>query len=271
MKKQEAIKQYLTEPLKVGDKISYTGAGNGSQNKSISAWGDVTKIEDGIVYFDGYYKGLSRLINEVKKVTYFIGENPFIQRKRIISYQIDIGQLLTYCGINIYNDFSIQPSEYLPPAKICSFDPHVVDFNGKEVYYQRGLIWTLEQKQLLIDSIFNGVDIGKFLFRKRSWKYVEQRVNNNLSAAFRDLVDGISRVSAIIDFVRGEFSSSNGIIWSELSELAQQQFLGYRNLQYCEMDENTTDKEVQTQFLMVNHAGVPMSKEHLKFVKSIKL
>lgn len=36
-----------------------------------------------------------------------------------------------------------------------------VDFNPD---YQRDLVWTLEQKQELIHSIFNHVDIGKFTF-----------------------------------------------------------------------------------------------------------
>ena len=32
--------------------------------------------------------------------------------------------------------------------------------------YQRGYVWTQEDKELLIDSIFNNIDIGKFVFIK---------------------------------------------------------------------------------------------------------
>ena len=38
---------------------------------------------------------------------------------------------------------------------------------------------------------------------------------------------------------------------------------------YAEMDEDATDDMVLSQFLKLNFAGVPQSKEHIEYVKEI--
>jgi hypothetical protein len=42
-------------------------------------------------------------------------------------------------------------------------------------------------------------------------------------------------------------------------------------MSYIELDENSTDKDVLSVFLAINFTGVPMSKEHIEYVKSIKI
>ena len=48
-------------------------------------------------------------------------------------------------------------------------EPFVI-INGKKSYYQRPLVWELEDKQLLIESIYNSVDCGKILIRLKGWE-----------------------------------------------------------------------------------------------------
>jgi uncharacterized protein with ParB-like and HNH nuclease domain len=36
--------------------------------------------------------------------------------------------------------------------------------------YQRGFVWKEEHKLKLIDSIFNGIEIGKMVFVRLPWK-----------------------------------------------------------------------------------------------------
>ena len=47
--------------------------------------------------------------------------------------------------------------------------------------------------------------------------------------------------------------------------------MNFQSVSYGEIGENATDKTVQVIFLNINFAGVQMSKEHIDFVKSIKL
>lgn len=61
--------------------------------------------------------------------------------------------------------------------------------------YQRGKVWTLYQKQLLIDSLLRGIDIPKIYFD----------VNQEAGEDKYEVVDGQQRISAIIEFLNGEF------------------------------------------------------------------
>lgn len=64
--------------------------------------------------------------------------------------------------------------------------------------YQRGYVWTLEQKQNLIDSIFSKLPIPAiFLIYKKQ---------EQISEVF----DGKQRLSAIFGFMDGDFSTSQG-------------------------------------------------------------
>ncbi len=56
--------------------------------------------------------------------------------------------------------------------------------------YQRGLVWTEEQRRLLIDSVFTGIDIPKLYLQKvpEGW----------------DCIDGQQRIRAIVGFYDGE-------------------------------------------------------------------
>jgi len=134
-------------------------------------------------------------------------------------------------------------------------------------------VWTLEQKQLLIESIYNHVEIGKFVLRSRPWDWVEGRVKEGKleHTAFKDLVDGKQRFTALVEFVSGKFADLQGNHFDDLSYLAQRRFLSYRHLTYVELGEKSTDEDTLKTFLAINHTGKPMSKEHIEFVKSINI
>ncbi|MCY4261240.1 MAG: DUF262 domain-containing protein [Rhodobacteraceae bacterium] len=63
--------------------------------------------------------------------------------------------------------------------------------------YQRGLRWTVSQKQMFIDSIFRGYSIPAFYFHKT----VAAKSKNT----FYDIVDGQQRIDAIRSFSEGAF------------------------------------------------------------------
>lgn len=271
--KTELINEYLAKPLIKGDNIFVKGM---SYNKPDSEeLVEVVKVERDTVYFEryGYRELQTRKLSEVRKSVRGIGANPFQPELRANAYAIDIEQLFWRGGVERRDRGKrFESVNGKPVPEVCQ-NPTVIDSEGNEVEYQRGLVWTLQQKQLLIESIYNHVEIGKFVFRRRTWDWVEKRLKEGKTehTAFADLVDGKQRFNALWDFVNDKFTDLHGNYYSDLSTEAQHTFLSYRQLFYVELDEDTTDKDTLQVFLAINFTGVPMSKEHIEYVRSIRM
>lgn len=280
--KEKQILQFENEPIKVGDFIHVIPEHSRSKN-SIKV--KVEKVDSNFIYYyqEGYSgKDYSRAKREdVKKYIGHIGVNPFAPSVRGTANNIDIWQLLYRCGYQEDRttgqwNKKLENWEGKEIDEVC-LNPIVIDKSGNEVEYQRGLVWSLEQKQLLIESIYNHIEIGKFVIRPRPYSlktdWVQKRLKENKieHTAFKDLVDGKQRLTAIIEFVNNKFKDLRGNYYSDLSAEAQRTFKNYRQLTYFELDENVTDEDTLKVFLAINFAGVPMSKEHIDFVKSIKI
>jgi len=271
--KAELIAEYLAKPLIKGDGIYVKGMSfNRPDSEELV---EVLKVEGDTVFFErhGYRELQTRKLTEVRKSVREIGANPFQPELRASAYAIDIEQLFWRGGVEARDRgkrFESVNGKTIP--EVCQ-DPTVIDSEGNEVEYQRGLVWTLEQKQMLIESIYNHVEIGKFVFRRRSWDWVESRIKEGKfeHTAFADLVDGKQRFNALWEFYNDKFPDLHGNLYSDLSSEAQHIFLSYRQLFYVELDEDTTDKDALRVFLAINFTGVPMSKEHIDYVRSIRM
>jgi hypothetical protein len=57
----------------------------------------------------------------------------------------------------------------------------------------------------------------------------------------------------------------------DLSGNAQRRFFNYSNLSLGELSESATDEDVIDNFLTLNFTGVPMSQNHIEYIKSIKM
>lgn len=152
-----------------------------------------------------------------------------------------------------------------------NFNPHIIDINGNKVFYQRDLVWTTEQKQLLIHSVYNGIEIGKFIFKYNSWANIQKQLKETGHGFDFDCVDGKQRYHALLEFFQNKFPDEFGNYWRDLSPRAQREFLNYNNLAIGEMDEKATAKDIIATFLTLNFTGAPMSREHIEHVKSIKV
>jgi hypothetical protein len=53
-------------------------------------------------------------------------------------------------------------------------------------------------------------------------------------------------------------------------DCAQRGFANYSNLTTAQLPENADDRTTIASFLMLNFSGVPLSREHLEYVQSIK-
>lgn len=200
------------------------------------------------------------------------GANPFSKEKRRINYyNQDISAVLSKAGYGRSGEDYESPTTSLKDIGKVNFDPYIIDDKGNRQHYQRGLVWTLQQKQLLIESIYEGIEIGKFLFRHNHWNRLEaERIESGHGYSF-DCVDGKQRFFAILHFIQNQFPDSHGNYWKELSANSHRRLLNYANLSFGELPEDATDQDVIDNFLTLNHTGTPMSPEHLAYVKSLNV
>ncbi len=270
------IKEYLEVPVKVGDSVRVRGLG--SQDKvSMSATTKVLKIDKDLTITINHNRHEQKILkDDYEKCTRNVGYNPMELKPWDSSMQtikFGLESVLNRIGFNPYE--CTWNKETIHDTKILetNWNPHIVDNNGEKVYYQRDFCWTINEKRRLLDSIYNNIDIGKFIVRKRSYNYVLNAVKsrNYTDAHFVDIVDGKQRLKAITDFLLDRYDDNNGMKYSDFSLVAKRKFLNYLSLSYGEIGERASDKDVKNVFLGVNFEGVPMSIEHINFVKSINL
>ena len=130
-----------------------------------------------------------------------------------------------------------------------------VDFNPS---YQRDLIWTMEQKLSLIDSIFSSIDIGKLTFIKHDFD-VDRKF-------YYEILDGKQRLSTICEFYEDRFTWK-GKKFSELSAIDANHFIEFPIIQ-GEVGE-ITEQQIYKLFIKMNTSGTPISAEHLNKIKSL--
>lgn len=260
MTKQDKIEQYLKEPLQVEDYILVKG--HGSQNKE--SWGitKVTNIVDGEPYIEEH-RSKRKVTEEYKKWTGEVGADPFDK------YFDKIQNINFYLESVLHQLFKEDKYDIEGTPIKASNDNPFVFVDGEKKYYQRPLCWTLKDKQLLLESIYNGVDCGKILVRNRGWKELGELQKGGHELAWKDIVDGKQKLHAIKSFMEGEYSDLNGNYFYDLSDQAQRRLTNHQLLSYSELPENTKDEDVLKQFLRLNFAGVVQSVEHLEYIKSL--
>lgn len=271
LKKQAEIDAYLAEPVKAGDRVQVMGLG--SQDKTF--WGNSTNVEkvleNGDITITEYTS--SKIIEKSKYRKWHgdIGVNPFPDvRDRIENVNFTLESILFKLGLTKEKEEKYDIKGIT--IKNVDFNPYIFDDKGEKVFYQRPLVWALQDKQNLIESIYNNVDCGKILIRRRGWDELGVLVEKGeKDLSWSDVVDGKQRLHTIKEFINDEFPDSSGNYFGDLSANAQSKLLNHQLFSYSELPESISDKEVINQFLKLNFAGVPQSKEHVDFVKEINL
>lgn len=128
-----------------------------------------------------------------------------------------------------------------------------IDF---EPDYQRDYVWELEDKVALIDSIFNNVDIGKFVYIRNEYgeKYLYQTL------------DGKQRIRAILDYFENRFAYK-GLYFNDLSTTDKDHFEGYP-ISIAEVGD-ISEEQVLRYFVKLNKHGKVMSKEQIEKVEKM--
>lgn len=87
--------------------------------------------------------------------------------------------------------------------------------------YQRGYVWDRKDKELLLDSIFKNIDIGKIvLIHLSDWEWLK-------SGFGYEILDGKQRLSTIIEFYENKLSYK-GKYFNDLSRADKRVFTGHR-------------------------------------------
>lgn len=131
--------------------------------------------------------------------------------------------------------------------------------------YQRGNVWSLEQKVNLVDSIFKNVDIGKFAVIKRPWG---NNPSKPLTPKLYEMLDGKQRLTAIWEYYCGRFKYK-GKYFYELHPRDQSHFKHY-TISYAET-EPLTKEQTYRYFLKLNTTGTPVDSEHIAKVRKLWL
>jgi hypothetical protein len=126
--------------------------------------------------------------------------------------------------------------------------------------YQRDYVWEQDDKELLIDSIFNNIDIGKFaLIHLDYLTYVEREQSY-------EVLDGKQRINAIVEFYENRFAYK-GKFYNDLSWTDRRVFKNH-TVSIGEV-EDCDKKSVLKYFLMLNRGGKIMDQLHLKKVEEM--
>ena len=130
-----------------------------------------------------------------------------------------------------------------------------VDFDTE---YQRGLVWSDEDKVDLIDSIFNHINIGNFVFIHRDFE--------GLDKPNYEILDGKQRLTTIVDFYLNRFSYK-GKYFNDLCSHDKHWFTNY-SISVAEIG-NVDRKTKLKYFLMLNTSGHVIDKSHLNQIQKL--
>jgi hypothetical protein len=274
-KKQKLIDNFLKSKIQVGERI--VGLVKSWSNEEKKTNLTVIDITDDFLVCrtDSSSKDNINLPFDkvVARSTFDIGVNPTdptSERLQAIQYSLD--SIFFDLGLNMKESDFNKSTDIVHGIQVprVNFNPYVLDKNGNKQYFQRELVWKLKDKQLLIESLYLGVDCGTILVKPYSYHYVEKLVKNGeTELAWKDVIDGKQRLHALLDFLDGKFKDIHGNFWGDLSAIAQNKIMSSQQFKYVQLPEDSSDEIVLKQFLRLNYAGVPQSKDHLKTVSQM--
>lgn len=270
MDKKALIEKYLNEPVKIGESVYIKGLGTKNPDAFFNKSEIIDIINDGqTIIYKEYGMKQEVSISDIKKDVKNIGVDPFDESlwRKVENINYNLGSILFQLGFEdelIKSKYTTDKGFTIKP---CNMNPFV-EINGEKRFYQRAFVWTLEDMQSLVHSIYNRIECGKIVIRRRGWDWLHSREDAN-ECYWYDVVDGKQRLTTLVKFMNNEFTDKYGNYYSDLSEMAQHKFTNHQLFSYNEMKEDVTDEDVLKQFLSINFAGIPQSVEHINFVESL--
>lgn len=217
--------------FEVGDKVRF-----GGWNSAV-----ITKVfDDGMFYeVDAVSYGKENCIDRAEK--------HIVEWLRVRKLELQDTAFTSNEDIRLY--YSNATVESLLFKHLC----FGVDFNPS---YQRDLVWDDKDRESLLDSIFMGADIGRFVFREKDADEIPSH-----NDPYYEIVDGKQRMMALLDFYADRYSY-RGFLYSDLSAKDQWTF---KNASVSIADvRNLTQRDTLRLFIMLNRGGRPVSDEVIR-------
>jgi hypothetical protein len=122
--------------------------------------------------------------------------------------------------------------------------------------YQRGNVWTPEDENSLIDSIFNNIKIGQFVYIFRGYE-----------GKVYECLDGKQRTNTLIRFYESRFKY-RGLTYAEMCGRDQDHFENF-TITILESKNEMTHEQKYRYFLKLNAGGRQQDPAHLAEVKQL--
>lgn len=196
------------------------------------------------------------------------------------SWWIDVEKKRDTTGVpRLFSPYKLHPCSN---SDLSSVLHHIL--NGGLVCdprYQRGYVWSDANKDALIESIFDRLDIGSFLFVRhagfnhkddesiRTYRTLDGREvgvkrNEDYTVA---IIDGQQRLTTITDFMLGR-RAYKGVFFSQMNPRDQLEFEQHSVAFRIVEEEKVSEKDIVRMFLQSNR-GVPQSPEHIAKVQAM--
>jgi hypothetical protein len=154
------------------------------------------------------------------------------------------------------------------PLSFCTFDiegliGHCRAGMNVDPDYQRGLVWSDEDRNRLITTIMSGGDIGKFVFARNDY---------GTEGDLYEVIDGKQRLDTILSFYLGAFAwrapSGDEVTYGQMSRMDRNHFRSFHVS--CATIENNPSRETRMKvFLQVNNTGRRVDQDHIDRIRTM--
>lgn len=131
-----------------------------------------------------------------------------------------------------------------------------IDMNPE---YQRNYVWNGKDKEYLLESIFENIDIGKFVLIDLDDEYWTRGYSY-------EILDGKQRLNTIIEFYENRFPYK-GKYYNDLSNKDKQKIKSH-NISLAKM-EHMDKNTIMKYFVSLNKKGRVMDMEHIKKIEKM--
>lgn len=166
-------------------------------------------------------------------------------------------EIISIPKVEVDDDISFQYSQRQLQGMLWTYYSSGIDLDQD---YQRGNVWTPEQKYMLIDSIYKNIEIGKFTVIRRAFR-------ENIDKYY-EMLDGKQRLTALIEFYESRFKYKD-MYFHKMHGRDQGHFESY-SISYSETEPLTPEQKYRY-FLKLNTCGVPQDPAHIKKVEKLWL
>lgn len=139
--------------------------------------------------------------------------------------------------------------------------------------FQRGNVWTLEQQIAFVENFLRRPQaVNKNIYFNDGYVFnkLEKNQENDWLAGKRVCLDGLQRITALLDFIDGKFTCFDGqVTWEKIQNSPNQRsIIGECYLDFYDLTLKT-NQEVADFYIDFNVGGTPHSKEEIERVRNL--